>query len=370
MRWTEPELEVLKSLGNLRSPTQTQVTYNQIASRNGWEQRTVPAVRYYLNRWRRASEKVCPHCSKSFTNITAFCSRACATSRSVATNGKQSWEPDAVAHLELIAGTDRPHALTKRFNFEARKQGWAIRTETAIKVKLKKLKISWKADEDGWNCTELANYLGIDRDRVHHWCEMGHIKSQWADGHGKSKPANRRITQRWLVDFAKAMPHRLQGIDPAILTLLLPQAVVYQILITPIDLTGLKCQVKHVRTGKIYPSLAATHRAFPGDKSYLAARIKAGKPAYGETFALIGPDRPDYSHLAPQYKPVDLKARAAILRQQGLSRSAIADRLGISPKKLKHLLARPKTNAISQLSDSPPPERQLAGHSAYRSNLG
>jgi hypothetical protein len=257
MRWTKPELAALKPLANLRSPKQAQAAYNQIASRNGWEQRTVPAVRYYLNRWRRASEKVCPQCSKSFTNITEFCSRACATSRSVASNGKQSWETDAVAYLELIAGTDRPHALTKRFNSEARKRGWATRTETAIKVKMKKMKLSHRADEDGWNCTELANYLGIDRDRVHHWCEMGHIKSQWADGHGKLRPANRRITQAWLIDFAKQHPQRLQGIDPANLALLLPQAVVYQILITPIDLTGLKCRVKHVRTGTIYPSLAA-----------------------------------------------------------------------------------------------------------------
>jgi hypothetical protein len=211
---------------------------------------------------------------------------------------------------------------------------------------LKKLKLSWRAEEDGWNCSELANYLGIDRDRVHNWCEMGHLKSQWADGHGKSKPGNRRITQAWLIDFAKQHPQRLQGIDPVNLALLLPHAVIYQILISPIDATGLKCRVKHVATGKIYASFAAASRAYPGDTNYLAARIKAGLPAYGETFVLLGPDRPDYRHLAPHYKPSDIKVKVITLSQQGLNQGEIAERLGVQPKQIQRLLSRSKATGI------------------------
>jgi hypothetical protein len=102
-----------------------------------------------------------------------------------------NWSTEEIDYLVEIANTDAFYALVKTFQRKAQKEGWYPRGENAIKIKLKRLKISLKPIDGGWNCTGLAQVLGIDRDRVHDWIERGLLKST-----RKAKARHHRIVKK------------------------------------------------------------------------------------------------------------------------------------------------------------------------------
>lgn len=63
------------------------------------------------------------------------------------------WTSEKIEYLQSLARSDEITAIFAKFCNQATKMGWPHRSENAIKVKLKRLKISLKPLDDGWTYT-------------------------------------------------------------------------------------------------------------------------------------------------------------------------------------------------------------------------
>jgi len=117
----------------------------------------------------------CPNCDRqfAFTRPRKFCDRRCAATVRLQARGVAVWEPAALLHLEQLTGFYPGPELAKRFNSQAKKQGWAQRTETAIVLKLRRQGCSRKATLDNFTKIEMARTLQINLDRVKRWVKIG-----------------------------------------------------------------------------------------------------------------------------------------------------------------------------------------------------
>jgi len=209
------------------------------------------------------------------------------------------WSADAVDFLGDIEGMDRFDFIVAKFNKQARKQGWAERSPIAIRVKLKRLGYSIRPTLDGFNCRTLAGYLDVYKDRVHGWVEDGLLVAAPGLGGGSS----RRIKTSDLIVFATKYPAKLHGIHPDRLKLLMSRALIYKILTTPPNNTGIKLKVMRMDTGEVFDSIRDASRKTHISRTHVGKMLIAGSPACGITFKRVGRAWADYSHLAERFKP-------------------------------------------------------------------
>ena len=181
------------------------------------------------------------------------------------------WTPDEIEYLQSIARSDEITSIAAKFRNHAAKMGWPPRNENAVRVKLKRLKISFKPLDDGWTCTGLSEILGISRDRVHDWIVRGLLKSS-------RKPGKRhhRILIQNFVTFAKAHPEWLTDIDRSGLDYLLPPKIVDRILGQKCRTRGIKFAVR-ANTGKVYSSLREAARSEYFTKGHIKNLAITGK---------------------------------------------------------------------------------------------
>jgi hypothetical protein len=184
-----------------------------------------------------------------------------------------NWSTEEIEYLFEIANTDAFYAIVKIFQRKAKKEGWYHRGEDAIKIKMMRLKISIRPLDGGWNCTGLAEMLGIDRDRVHSWIGRGLLKSTRKVG-----KRHHRIDQKDFVDFADTYPNWLTDIEETNLKLLLPDPIVENIIAQPIRTRGVSLPVQ-TNKGTVYPSIRAAARG----EHYCRTHIKHLAETNGRT---------------------------------------------------------------------------------------
>ena len=166
------------------------------------------------------------------------------------------WTPERLEYLQEIAGSDHILVLSRKFKSASKKRGWPARSETAIRVKLKRLGRSLKPIDGGWSCTGLAEILEINRDTVHGWVERRELKSRRPEG-----CRHHRITVADFKEFAKLRPDLVQIASRENLLLLLDKKTVEQIFkVVPLR-TGKPIAVVSTTTRKAYPSLRKAEQA-------------------------------------------------------------------------------------------------------------
>lgn len=181
-----------------------------------------------------------------------------------------NWSKEEVEYLYEIANTDAFYALVKKFQKQATEKGWYQRQNEAIKTKMKRLKISIKPLDGGWNCGGLAQILEVDRDRVHDWVDRGLLKSS-----RKAGTKHHRIIRSNLIAFATDYPDWITGINEDNLRNLLPNPVVDKIIAQPIRTRGMKMPVQ-TNTGARYSSMRAAARGEHYSKRYINQIAKTG----------------------------------------------------------------------------------------------
>lgn len=183
----------------------------------------------------------------------------------------QPWSSEEIYYLEEIAGTDEISKIVKRFRLRGRRNGWPERTEQAVLVKMKKLKISFRPTEAGWNCTTLAEILDVSRDRVHDWVARKLLRSDRAKG-----KRHHRITAKNFICFARNHPEWLTDINQNNLCYILPQPLVNRVLAQTIRTQGIKQPVR-TNEGIAYPSLRAAAEGEYFSKAHIRKIAKSGR---------------------------------------------------------------------------------------------
>jgi hypothetical protein len=197
--------------------------------------------------------------------------------------GQKRWLPEEINMLQELAGTDEIDSVITAFKSIASKHNWPPKTSTAIRIKMKRLGLSYRPTYGGWNCTTLAAALGCDRDRVHDWITRGLLKSS----RNKEK-RHHQITLNNFQEFAKQYPEWLTEIDLFNLETVLGKAIAERIRSTPKMTRGKKMAVQNTVTGIIYPSLRAAARQEFFEKSTIKECAETGrKTRCGRSFEFV-----------------------------------------------------------------------------------
>jgi hypothetical protein len=182
-----------------------------------------------------------------------------------------NWKPEEVAAIKELAGSDHIDRVVRTFQALSAQNKWTKREGSAIKVKMKKLRLSFRAIDGGYTCATLSEALGIERTRAQRWVNNGLLKSLRSDGQ-----RFHCITVSNFRDFALKNPRRIKDISTLALSAFLSEEEI-QGLRENKPPRGRAVPVRHVNTGKIYRSLTEAGKAFYIDRSAIRKSIYAGR---------------------------------------------------------------------------------------------
>jgi len=122
----------------------------------------------------------------------------------ICTKDKRPWTRDEITKLTDMARSVHPKVIATKLG----------RTETAVRLKAKRLRL-FKRYRDGWfTKAEVAEILGVDHKKVQSWADNGWLvmKSYNPDCHPqKGGGAFWQIKDKALRDFLRSHPSELQG---------------------------------------------------------------------------------------------------------------------------------------------------------------
>ena len=220
----------------------------------------------------------CPSCDRqfTFTRPRKFCDRRCAATVSAQVRGVVVWESNADFYLEKFAGSLPLPDLVKRFNAAAKNKGWAQRSETAIKVRLKRLGLSCKASFDNFSTIELARTLNIKRDRAELWIEKGLLPyRKVARNVGAIRATDFRlfVEQHW---------QRLAEVDLEGLAWLgVKTELIEAIAALPPCKHGKAMPVRRTDTGEVFHSIKEASRKCYVDRTGIRLSVEENRPVSG-----------------------------------------------------------------------------------------
>jgi hypothetical protein len=195
----------------------------------------------------------------------------------------RQWSKAEVNALLELVGTDEVAEVVRAFRGLATKEGWPERKPGAILTKIKRLGCSRVPQHGGWNCTGLAEILGLDRDRVHDWIARKLLKTSRRQGR-----RHHRILEKDFIDFAQKHPEWLRDIDLDRLGFLLPEPLVEVISDLPDRTRGVRFQIRSIKTGETYSSLRQASRQEYFSRSRIANIVKhGGSTRDGKSFQLV-----------------------------------------------------------------------------------
>ena len=199
-----------------------------------------------------------PLCGRDFTSKRRrqCCGRSCAAKLGGLNNGRGPWTPDEEMALEMLSGTIPFTELCKRMRTLARRRGWPVRTNRAIRVRMDRRGISQRCEEDNLTAAELARQLGINVKRVHIWIRLGL----------PSRKISRSISAIRLSDlkaFLLAHPEQIDGIAVCELGMVLGHEVASRIQERSLSAKPRRKRTRPVRcldTGETFPSVREAGR--------------------------------------------------------------------------------------------------------------
>lgn len=164
--------------------------------------------------------------------------------------GKMAWQPAEEALLEEYCGVRPVREVVRMVQRLNKKQGWPIRSSTAIKVKIKRMGLSRVCVVDNFTPSELARIFSVPRDRVEMWVESKGCPYRKVDGY---KGAIRLSSfQKW----AAQHPDLLAEIDQDALFYILDDAsLVKHISGLSLPAIGRPQAVRRLDTGETFKSV-------------------------------------------------------------------------------------------------------------------
>lgn len=218
----------------------------------------------------------CEVCKKTFTTKRhrRCCNRQCSSKLMMFAKGLNPWQEKELVLLEKMVGCNPIVDIVEAIQQLDRRQRWPLRTETAIRVKLKRMGHTLKCVLDNLTPADLAKSLGINRDRVDAWVEKYGLPYRKVDNY---KGAIRLSDfQNW----AREHPQKLAGIDQDCLEWLLQDAEFSAYCSNlPVPVQGRPQPVKDLTTGNVFPSFKAAARANYLEEHGIQAAIHRGGTA-------------------------------------------------------------------------------------------
>ena len=201
-----------------------------------------------------------PYCNQPFTSKRKkeCCCRSCSSRLGVIRTNRGHWSPDEEMTLEILAGTLPFPDLCKRMRMLARKRGWPIRSNTAVRVRIDRLGLSQRCKEDNFSRTELSRLLGVHPCLVRKWI------NSYGLGYRKIARSQIAISIDHLKAFFQAHPQHFADIPldkaAALLGDDFTQAIYQRSL--SVKPRRRRCRpVLCVDTGEVFPSVRAAGRA-------------------------------------------------------------------------------------------------------------
>lgn len=184
---------------------------------------------------------------------------------------RRPWTETEYQILDDIIGSYPFSEVPKKFQAIAKSKGLLPRTATAISVKAKREFSSVKATDKNFTYTFLARLLKISRWRVREWVRSDKLKAKQAGRYNMTK-----ISPQALNEFAATYPHLLSDGDHDALTYLLGEDTADHIKSLPSSKSQ-PMPIKHLPTGKIYPSLRKAAQATFYNKKSIRDKIGKGE---------------------------------------------------------------------------------------------
>jgi hypothetical protein len=135
---------------------------------------------------------------------------------------------------------------------------------------------------DNWTLQELANILGVDRDRVRLWTRWSNLKySKRSGGFFAIKRAD-------FIEWAHKNPNKLASIDAERLNYVLDDLdFCEQVSELPYVGSGIERKVKNLTTGQVFRSEREAARQSYFTRWCIAAAIKRGGKAGGDYWEYV-----------------------------------------------------------------------------------
>jgi hypothetical protein len=220
--------------------------------------------------------KICRVCGAEFVaprSKRIVCSKRCGGLYSAIARG-DNWHPEELDLIEKAADVYHGETIAKRLQALQRKNGWKVRSTTAILTKLKRCGVSRRPTLNNFSRNELARVLGVPHDRVRSWTRHHGLPYQkihdscyaiqtfeftrWAASHLELIADIDRETLEWI-----GMPH-------AVLAAMPPQRIV----------RSARRPVRCLDTGEVFESVhEAGRRKFLSPKSISSAISRCGRSA-------------------------------------------------------------------------------------------
>lgn len=164
------------------------------------------------------------------------------------------WTKEEEWTLEDLIGTDVFAVVCQRYQAIARKNGWPVRSKTALHLRVRHLGLSAIATDDNLNTQELARQLGIEPHRVRTWV------ARYSDLKPRKVGIHYRLSLQDLRRFALKRPHLFWGVDEIGLANLIGDTYAQHVL-RKNQRKDLRRPVLCVETGVVYPSIYQAARS-------------------------------------------------------------------------------------------------------------
>jgi RNA polymerase sigma-B factor len=199
------------------------------------------------------------------SNIPKTCSSVCARKLS----GQSNPNFNGWSDLEIKFLKDRIGKMPTIKIIEEFQKRWTHRTNTALKVKLKRIAKSLKCTDDGWSMRDLARLLDIPADRVRVWKKRG-LKM---DKIPRATVGQCVIYRKDLHEFCTEQYWRFSGIDVEKLTEVLQDRALAEKCATQ-PLRKKRVEVQHLGSKRVYRSAREAAREMGVDRQFVLREIK------------------------------------------------------------------------------------------------
>lgn len=197
------------------------------------------------------------------------------------------WSREEKAQLEELAGNVLPRRIYDAYSRWAKKNGYPVRTRSAIASAISRRRISRKAEGEWVTTSYVASVLEVSIDAPQRWIEKGLIESYRNPGQ-KTRWYLRRSD---IVGFAKRHPELLGGIGAEKLFMLLEnQDLADSIAERFPKKRGSGKMVQAVESGRIYESVSAAAREVFATHQGIQSAIRTGGRCAGYHWKRIEPN--------------------------------------------------------------------------------
>ncbi len=253
-----------------------------------------------MSRQPRSLTQTCQKCHQVFSRQRTSCGKLsqgrrcpqCFSRRPSGVAG--AWSGEEITVLSQIVGFYQLASVGRIYRRQAKKLGLPHRSDRAILSQLQRMQLSARPTDDNWNCSTLAEALGISYDRVRGWVRR---YPELTSRNQENSKRQHRIQRANFKVFARQHPNCLAGIDPSNLKNVLGQETALKLLPQTsqhpacrkfyCNETGVVCSSPKELLTAIFPHLQPTPKRLKSVAAAVRYSCKTGGTAYGHHWEFI-----------------------------------------------------------------------------------